>query len=118
MAAAPALAPVFSPAELTHCFESCDAMALSNRTRLRLQLEGIVVPIDFQDFDSDGLDAIFTNLTKPPKIQAIHAQDRAAGRLMEVMSFKVSAKSKMPLKGALKIAKFYENVGRELDPKT
>jgi hypothetical protein len=35
---------------------------------------------------------------------------------MEVMSFKVSAKSKMRLKGALKIAKFYENVGRELDP--
>ena len=113
MAAAPVL---FSPEALTHFFENGDAMALSNRTRLRLQVKGIVVPIDFQDFDSDGLDAIFANLAKPPKIQAIRAQDRAAGRLMEVMSFKVSAKSKMRLKEALKIAKFYENVGRELDP--
>ena len=119
MAAAPTLAPfvLFSPAKLTHFFESRDALALSNRTRLRLQVEGIVVPIDFQDFDSNGLDAIFTNLAKPPTIQAIRVQDRAAGRLMEVMSFEVSAKSKMRLKGALKITKFYENVGRELDPK-
>ena len=94
MAAAPVL---FSPEALAFFFENGDAMALSNRTRLRLQVEGIVVPIDFQDFDSDGLDAIFANLAKPPKIQAIRAQDRAAGHLMEVMSFEVSAKAVISL---------------------
>ena len=118
MAAAPALAPIvlLSPAELTNFFEGRDAIALSKRIHMQLQVEGIVVSIDFQDFDSNGLDAIFINLAKPSMIQAIRVQDRAVGRLMEVMSFEVSAKSKMCLKGALKIAKFYENVGCKLDP--
>jgi hypothetical protein len=118
MAAAAAPIPaLFNPAELTIFFEGPDAMALSNCTCLRLQTEGIVVPVDFQDFDSNGLDAIFTNLlAKLPKIPAICAADRAVGRLMEVMSFEVSANSKIRLKGALKIAKFYENIGRDLDP--
>jgi hypothetical protein len=33
------------------------------------------------------------------------------------MAYEVSVKSKIRLKGAQKIAKFYENVGRDLDPK-
>ena len=32
------------------------------------------------------------------------------------MAYEVSVKSKIRLKGAQKIAKFYENVGRDLDP--
>jgi hypothetical protein len=37
-------------------------MALTNRTRLQLALEGITVPDDFIDFDVDGLKGIFLNL--------------------------------------------------------
>jgi hypothetical protein len=55
MAAAPAIAPVlFNPANLTLFFEGVDAMALSNCTRLRLAIEGILVPNNFKDFDDDG----------------------------------------------------------------
>jgi hypothetical protein len=106
-AAAPAL---FDAAALTAFFENADAMALSNHTRLQLASEGIQTPDDFKDFDDDGLEAIFLNLAKPPKVPGVGA------RLVEVRAYEVSAKSKMRLKGALKIAKFYENIDRDLDP--
>jgi hypothetical protein len=58
-------APLFDNAQLTSFFEGQDYMALSNRTRLQLALEGITVPDDFIDFDADGLEGIFLNLQKP-----------------------------------------------------
>ena len=49
MAAAPAIAPVlFNPATLMLFFKGADAMALSNRTRLHLAIEGILVPNNFK----------------------------------------------------------------------
>jgi hypothetical protein len=117
MAAAPAIAPVlFNPATLMLFFEGADAMALSNCTCLHLVVEGILIPNDFNDFDYDGLDAIFTNLAKPPKVQAICPADIQAGHLLEIMAFEVSAKSKMCQKGAMKIARFYENIYWTLNP--
>jgi hypothetical protein len=117
MAAAPAIAPIlFNPANLMLFFEGADAMAISNHTRLCLAIKGILVPNNFNDFDNDGLDAIFTNLAKPPKVAAIWPADCNAGLLLEIMAFEVSAKSKMRLKGAMKIAKFYENINQPLDP--
>jgi hypothetical protein len=63
MAAAPAIVAVhFNPANLTLFFEGADAMTLSNRTRLCLAIEGILLLNDFNNFDDNGLDAIFTNL--------------------------------------------------------
>jgi hypothetical protein len=118
MAAAPAIAPVlFNPANLMLFFEGADTMALSNRTHLRLAIEGILIRNDFNNFDDDGLDAIFTNLAKPPKVAAIWPADHNhAELLLEIMAFEVSAKSKMHLKGAMKIAKLYENIDWPLDP--
>jgi hypothetical protein len=81
-----------------------------------LAIEGILVPNNFNNFDNNGLDAIFTNLAKPLKVQAICLADRQAGSSLEIMVFEVSAKSKMRLKGAMKIAKFYENIDWTLDP--
>jgi hypothetical protein len=76
MAAAPAIAPVFfNPVTLMLFFQGTDAMALSNCTCLHLAIEGILVPNNFNDFDDDGLDAIFTNLVKPPKVEAICLAD-------------------------------------------
>jgi hypothetical protein len=106
-ATAPAL---FDAAALTAFFENANAMALSNRTCLQLASEGILTPDDFKDFDDDGLDTIFHNLAKPPKVPGVGA------RLVEVRAYEVSAKSKMHLKGALKIAKFYESLDQDLDP--
>jgi hypothetical protein len=111
-----AAAPLFDAAQLTSFFEGPDFMALSNRTRLQLAHEGIMVPDNFIDFDAEGLEGIFLNLLKPPKVPAAGAATLAVGRLCKIMAYKVSAKSKMRLKGAQKIVKFYENVGRNLNP--
>jgi len=111
-----ATAPLFDAAQLTPFLEGQDYMALTNRIRLQLALEGITVPDDFIDIDADGLEGIFLNLQKPPKVPATGVAAIAAGRLHKIMAYEVSAKSKMRLKGTQKIAKFYENVGRDLDP--
>jgi hypothetical protein len=98
MAAVPAITPVlFNPVTLTLFFEGVDAMALSNCTHSRLVIEGILVPNDFNDFDNDGLDAIFTNLAKPPKVEATCPADHQAECLLEIMAFEVSANFKMHL---------------------
>ena len=76
---------------------------------VQLAVESIGTPDDFMEFDEDGLAAIYQNLNKPPKITTT-----TAGRLREVTAFQVSAKSKMRLKGAMLIAKFYKNVGHPL----
>ena len=89
-----AAAPLFDAAQLTSFFEGQDYMALT----------------------ADGLEGIFLHLQKPPKVPATGAAAIAAGRLREIMAYEVLAKSKMRLKGAQKIAKFCENVGRNLNP--
>ena len=107
---------LFDAAALDVFFEDAGSMGLSNRTRLQLAHEGIADPEDFKEFDEDGLNAIFSNLYKPPKIPATGAAAIAAGRLREIQAYEVSAKSKMRLKGAMIIVKFYDDVGRPLDP--
>jgi hypothetical protein len=116
-----AAGPLFDAAQLTFFFEGQDFegqdyMALTNRTRLQLALEGITVPDDFIDFDAEGLEGIFLKLQRPLKVPASGAAAIATGCLRKIMAYEVLAKSKMCLKGAQKIAKFYENVGRDLDP--
>ena len=107
---------LFDAAALDVFFEDAGSMGLSNRTRLQLAYEGIADLKDFKEFDDDGLDAIFSNLYKPPKVPATGAAAIAVGRLREIQAYKVSAKSKMRLKGAMIIVKFYDDVGRPLDP--
>jgi hypothetical protein len=51
-----------------------------------------------------------------PKIPATGAAAVAAGRLREIQAYAVSTKPKMWLKGAMLIVKFYDDVGRPLDP--
>ncbi len=88
-----AAANLFDAAALDVFFEDAVSIGLSNCTRLQLAYEGIEVPEDFKEFDEDGLDAIFLNLYKPPKIPAPGAAALAAGRLREIQAYKVSAKS-------------------------
>ena len=79
-----AAAPLFDAAQLTSFFEGQDYMALTNRTRLQLALEGITVPDDFIDFDAEGLEGIFLNLLKPPKVPATGAAAIVAGEAVQV----------------------------------
>ncbi len=103
--------PFFDANTLTHFFEDVGNMGLSNCMWVQLAVESIGTPDDFMEFDEDGLAAIYQNLNKPPKITTT-----TVGRLREVAAFEVAAKSKMRLKGAMLITKFYENVGQPLDP--
>jgi hypothetical protein len=109
-------ATLFDATALTLFFEDANSMGLSNRTRLQLAHKGIAVPDNFKEFDEEGLSTIFLNLYKPPKVPVAGAAALAAGRLCKIPAFEVSAKSKMRLKGAMLIAKFYDNVGCPLDP--
>jgi hypothetical protein len=111
-----AAAPLFDAAALTLFFKNAGSMGLSNRTRLQLAHKGIAVPDNFKEFNKEDLSAIFLNLYKPPKVPAPGTAAIAAGRLREIPAFEVSAKSKMRLKGAMLIVKFYNNVGCPLDP--
>ncbi len=104
---------LFDAAALTLFFNNVNNMGLSRRTREQLAVKGITVPEDFKEFDEEGMKAIFANLFKPPKVPVTGA---AAGTLREIQAYDVSAKSKMRLNGAMLFAKFYDDVGRPLDP--
>ncbi len=60
-------AQLFNATALTLFFEDANNMGLSHRTRLQLAVEGITEPEDFEEFNNDGMTAIFTNLLKPPR---------------------------------------------------
>jgi hypothetical protein len=108
--------PLFDAVVLTLFFEDANNMGLSNCTCMQLAVEGITKHEDFKEFDNNGMTAIFTNLLKPPKVPGTGTAACAAGTLQEIQAYEVSAKSKMRLKGARLIAKFYDNVGCSLDP--
>jgi hypothetical protein len=109
-------AQLLNAVALTLFFKDENNMGLSHRTRLQLAVEGITESKDFKEFNDNGMTVIFTNLLKPPKDPALGAAARAAGTLREIQAYEVSAKSKMRLKGAMLIARFYDNVGRPLGP--
>ncbi len=109
-------ATLFDAAGLTIFFKDANSMGLSNRTRLQLAHKGIAVPDNFKEFGEDGLSAIFSNLYKPPKVPVAGAAEIAMGQLRKISAFEVSAWSKIRLKGAMLIAKPYDNVGHPLDP--
>jgi hypothetical protein len=109
-------ATIFDAAALTLFFEDANSMGLSNRTCLQLTHKGIAVPDNFKEFNKEGLSTIFSNLYNPPKVLVAGAAAIAVGQLREIPAFEVSAKSKMRLKGAMLIVKFYDNVGHPLDP--
>ena len=107
MAAVPQL---FNAAALTAFWEDNGAMALSNRTRVQLDNEGITIPEDLDEYDDEGMEKIFSNLAKPPKTALPN------GRLRETEPYRMTGKSKMRILGAAKLVKFYKTISRPLDP--
>jgi len=93
-------------------------MGLSHRTQLVVTAKGIVTPDDLSEFTKEGLETVFQNLRKPPKmlVQPIPAIVNHPGILTEVEPYVVSAKSKMQLLVALKISKYYEMTSRTMTP--
>ena len=105
----------FTPAEIVLFFEDQAYMALTNRTTTALAAEGIVVPDDLSEYDKEGMGNIYRNLRKPAKILRPGAAG-ARGELQEVQAYELSAKSQIRLTIGATIAKFYEDIGRPLDP--
>jgi len=64
---------------------------------MQLAIKGITESKDFKEFDKDGLQTIFANLFKPPKVQVTGAAAIALGCLHEIQAFEVSTKLKMQL---------------------
>ena len=56
---------VFTIQQITAFFEDADQMALSHRTRIQLQEEGINAVTDLSDFDDATLKQVSENLKRP-----------------------------------------------------
>ena len=96
-------------------------MGLFNHTHLAISAEGIVTPDDLVEFTKDGPESMSHNLHKPPGMLVIPIVNdmlvaNHAGILTEVQPYVVSAKLKMRLFVALKIAKYYELTLHPLTP--
>lgn len=100
---------VFTIQQITAFFEDADQMALSHRTRIQLQEEGINAVTDLSDFDDATLKQVSENLKRPGG--TIDAQ----GAIVRTQPFVLGAKSLLRLKAATKLVKYYETVGRDIN---
>ena len=105
---------VFTAAQVTSFFEDDDQMALPQRTRVQLQAEGLTVVADLLDFDDDSLKQMADNLRRPGGTVQDPNPNAAAGAMIPTPAFVLGAKSKMRLKAAVNISKYYQMVGRDL----
>ena len=76
----------FTAAQITAFWMHPDQMGISDCTRQQMASEGLVVPVDFEDFSKKSdLDALFKLLLKPVKV--------VSGNLLkEVASYAFPAK--------------------------
>jgi hypothetical protein len=109
-------APLCDATALTLIFEDACNLGLSNRMRLQLALRASLNLKIFWNLTKAKMTAIFANFFKPPKVPIPGVANIAVGYLCEIHVFKVSAKSKVQLKGVMLITKFFDNVGCPLDP--
>ncbi len=73
---------VFIVAQLNAFFTSADYLDLSARTVAAFAAEGIVTPEDLEEFNRDGLDAIFCNLRILVLSKVV--LDKVVGAVLEV----------------------------------
>ena len=100
-------------------------IGFETRTYAKLVVEGIQLPGDLIDFNKDGLETIFENFRRPGKVKVpkdnTEKAKKEAGnpyehKIVDQPAYVYSAKSKMRLLVAMRIAKYYEAVGRTLTP--
>ena len=98
-------------AQTTAFFEGPDQMALSHRTRVFLQSEGINAVGDLVDFvTKDSWAQVVENCKRPPMIP----DPANAGQMIAQEPFRLPAKSLMRLKVASVAVSYYEKTGRPL----
>ena len=100
---------VFTDAQAITFLTAEPYLGLSLRTATALASEGIIMPGDFAEFDKDGLDAICRNLRKP-------ARQLVGGVLADVEPYVFPARSQMRMYAYALAVKYYESVGRDIDP--
>jgi hypothetical protein len=96
-------------------FEDQAYMALTCRTATALATEGIAIPDNVSKYDKKGMNPIYWNLRKPAKVPWDGAAG-ACGELCEIQAYKLSAKSQICLTIGAVASKFYNDIGRALDP--
>jgi hypothetical protein len=105
----------FNPSTIALFFMDAVFMCLMPCIAGTLSAEGIAAPSDLLEFNKEGLKAIFCNLRKPAKVLRDGAAG-ARGELCKIKAYELSAKSQMHLFIVVKVATFYEDIRRDLDP--
>jgi hypothetical protein len=106
----------FTEAQTTAFFQGADQMALNERTRGRLAVEGLETVQDLVEFDDDSFKQLVENLRKPGGMVENPDPNAPEGAMIPTPPFVLSAKSHARLKVAMKAAKYYEMVSRPLTP--
>ena len=106
----------FNDAETTAFFENANQMHLVPATRIQLQTEGIEEVTDLLEFNDDSLKQLVENLRKPGGTIPDPNPMADPGAVIRTPSFVLGAKSYTRLQAAVRIAKYYETVGRDLTP--
>jgi len=76
-------------------------MGLSDRTRVKMETEGLTLPEDFADFsEKEDLDALYRTLLKPAKTTVGAG---ANARLREVAQYEIPTRSQIRLHVAPKM---------------
>jgi hypothetical protein len=102
-------------AQVVLFFEDQAYMALTCHTATALAAEGITIPDNLSEYDKEEMNSIYWNLHKPAKVPW-DGMAGARGELREIQAYKLSAKSQIHLTIGAIATKFYDNIGRALDP--
>jgi hypothetical protein len=83
----------FTEAQTTAFFEGADQMALNERTRGRLAIEGLETVQDLVEFDDDSFKQLVENLRKPGGMVENPDPNAPEGAMIPTPPFVLSAKS-------------------------
>ena len=105
---------VLTAAQMTLVFENADQMGVQHATVVQLALESIQKDDDLADFDKEALQQLGDNLRRPGGRVPNPDPGAATGSTIPTPAFVFGAKSQKRLGIACELARYYNNVGRDL----
>lgn len=104
---------------LTNCqtttfFENNAQMDIPTATRAQLIAEGLEDVEDLSDFDKASLKLLAENIHRPRGMIPNPDPNAPPGTMIQPPPFVFGAKSQLHLKGAMRLVKYYQTVGRPL----
>lgn len=105
---------VLTNAQTTEFFTQANQMALPDRTRTQLAVEGITAVDDLGEFHKDDFKQLLANLASPPATLGPAPAGGGAPPLIPTAPFTLGAKSLRRLKVAANAVRYYEAIDRPL----